>query len=142
LHLPLCLRASLSYHVLKSQHSLQCFGTNIVYYYWNLQFLNSAILFLSKLSFSYPKHRWPLSILAILFMLFGFITQKHLLNSCAFQYFNFVCTWWRLFQKSVLRFKCDIYLLIYQFFFGSGLSLIVSISSGVSIGPGEILRIK
>ena len=41
-------------------------------------------------------------------MPFGFIVPKTL-NYLAFQSFNFERTWWRLFQKCVVRTKLDIY---------------------------------
>ena len=50
--------------------------------------------------------------LAILFRSFGFIAPKTL-NCLSFQIFDFGHTWWRLFQKRVVRTKCDIYVFIY-----------------------------
>ena len=38
-----------------------------------------------------------------------------LLNCLAFQYFDFECTWWKLFQKRVVRTKFDIYVFIQSF---------------------------
>ena len=43
---------------------------------------------------------------------FGFIAPKTL-NYLAFQSFDFERTWWRLFQKRVVRTKFDIYLFYY-----------------------------
>jgi hypothetical protein len=44
---------------------------------------------------------------AILCMPFGFIAPKTL-NHLAFQCFDFERTWWRLFQKRVVRTECEI----------------------------------
>ena len=44
----------------------------------------------------------------ILFMSFGFIARKNF-NYFAFQFCYFERTWWRLFQKRVVRTKLDIY---------------------------------
>jgi hypothetical protein len=49
--------------------------------------------------------------LAILFIPFGFIAPKTLIY-LAFQSFDFGRTWWRLFQKRVVRTKSDIYVFI------------------------------
>ena len=50
-------------------------------------------------------------MLAILFCPFGFIAPKTL-NYLAFQSFNIERTWWRLFQKRVVRTNFDIYVLV------------------------------
>jgi len=50
-------------------------------------------------------------ILDILFIPFGFIAPKTF-NYLAFQSFDFGRTWWRLFQKRVVRTKFDIYVFI------------------------------
>ena len=63
------------------------------------------------LKFSSLMHRWPWPILAILFRPFGFIAPKTL-NYLAFQSFDLEITWWRLFQKRVMRTKLDIYVFI------------------------------
>jgi len=47
----------------------------------------------------------------IMFRPFGFIGHKAL-NYLAFQSFDFERTWWRLFQKRVVRTKYDIYVFI------------------------------
>ena len=54
---------------------------------------------------------WSWPILAILFRPFGFIDPKTL-NQMAFQSFGFERTWWKLFQKRVVRTKFDIYVFI------------------------------
>ena len=43
--------------------------------------------------------------------IFSFIALKTL-NYLTFQSFDFECTWWRLFQKHVVRIKFDIYVLL------------------------------
>jgi hypothetical protein len=50
-------------------------------------------------------------ILAIVFRPFGLLAPKTL-NYLAFQYFDLSVTWWRLFQKHVVRTKFDIYVLL------------------------------
>jgi hypothetical protein len=44
---------------------------------------------------------------------FDFIASKAL-NYLAFQSFDFELTWWRIFQKRVVRTKFDIYVYIYK----------------------------
>ena len=60
----------------------------------------------------------PQPILDIMFMPFGFIAPQ-ILNYLAFQSFDFVRTWWWLFQKRVVRTKFDIYGCCFFFFFSS-----------------------
>ena len=79
-------------------------------YYWNLQFLNNVII--NKTEVLLPQigdliSRFCLSRLDPLVLLLP-IT----LNYLAFQSFDFQCTWWRLFQKRVMRTKFDIYVFI------------------------------
>jgi hypothetical protein len=50
-------------------------------------------------------------MLAIMFRHFGFIAPKTL-NYLALQSFDFERTWWRLFQKRVMRTKVYIYVYI------------------------------
>jgi hypothetical protein len=59
-------------------------------YYWNLQFLNNIII--NKTKVLLPQ---------------AYVTLAD--YYLAFQSFNFVRTWWRLFQKRVVRTKFDIY---------------------------------
>jgi hypothetical protein len=56
-------------------------------------------------------HKWPYPTLAIMFKPFSFIAPKTL-NDLVFQSFDFENTWWRLFQKHVVRTKLDIYVFI------------------------------
>ena len=49
-----------------------------------------------------------------MFRLFGFIAPKPL-DYLAFQSFGFERTWWRLFQKRIVRTKFDIYVFINTF---------------------------
>ena len=65
---------------------------------WCWATINHVFLLHCKLQF----------ILIILFRPFGFITHKTL-NYLAFQSLDFERTWWRLFQKRVVRAKLDIY---------------------------------
>ena len=51
------------------------------------------------------------SIVAIMFNPFGFIAPKTL-SYMTFQSFDFELTWWRFFQKGVVRTKCDFYVFI------------------------------
>ena len=64
-----------------------------------------------KLKLFSLMHRWPLLILAIMCMPFGFIALKTL-NYLAFQSFDIDHILWRLFQKRVVRTKFDIYVFI------------------------------
>jgi hypothetical protein len=56
-------------------------------------------------------------MLATLFRPFGFIALKTL-NYLAFHSFDFEHTWWRLFQKPVVRITFDIYFIITPGFSG------------------------
>jgi hypothetical protein len=55
------------------------------------------------------RHRWLQLVFASLFMSFGVIAPKTL-NYLAFQFFDFERTWWRLFQKRIVRTKFDIFI--------------------------------
>jgi hypothetical protein len=67
---------------------------------------------LSKLRFSSLWHRWPYSILAMLFRCFGFYCSQELLNCLSFQTLDFERTWWRSFQKCGMCTQFDIYVFI------------------------------
>ena len=54
-------------------------------------------------------------MLAVLFRSFGFIALKTLIYM-SFQSSDFERTWWRLFQKRVVRTKFDIYVFITKHF--------------------------
>ena len=90
------------------------------FFYPNLQFLNYIIIIKSKVILPLAAYFWlycicPLVFLLLkTFILFGF-----------FNYFDFECTWWRLFQKCVVRTKFDIY--IVHFYHISSLSLSINI---------------
>ena len=58
---------------------------------------------------SWRKHALTL---AFLLRSFGFPAPKRLLSYLAFQSFDFEGTWWRLFQKRVVRTKLDIYVFV------------------------------
>jgi hypothetical protein len=64
-------------------------------YYWNFQFLNNVII--NKTKVLLPQ---------------AYVTLAD--YYLAFQSFDVVRTWWRLFQKSVMRTKFDIYVFIIQ----------------------------
>jgi hypothetical protein len=64
-------------------------------YYWKLQFLNNVII--NKTKVLLPQ---------------AYVTLAD--YYLAFQSFDFVRTWWRLFQKRVVRTKFDIYVFIIQ----------------------------
>ena len=64
-------------------------------YYWNLQFLNNIIIYKTKV---------------LLPQAYVTLADYYL----AFQSFDFDRTWWRLFQKRVVRTKFDIYVFIIQ----------------------------
>ena len=64
-------------------------------YYWNLQFLNNVIINKTKVLF--PE-------------VYVTLAEYYL----AFQSFDCVRTWWRLFQKRVVRTNFDIYVFIIQ----------------------------
>jgi hypothetical protein len=69
-------------------------------YYWKLQFLNNVIINKTKV----------------------LLPQAHVTLAdyyLAFQSFDFVRTWWRLFQKRVVGTKFDIYVLIIQIYLQS-----------------------
>ena len=69
-------------------------------YYWKLQFLNNVIINKTKV----------------------LLPQAHVTLAdyyWAFQSFDFVRTWWRLFQKRVVGTKFDIYVLIIQIYLQS-----------------------
>ena len=106
-------------------------------YYWNLQLLNNVIsnknkVLLPRVYVTLDGCDYPIyalwfycsQILSIPYMPFGFIAPScwlsHLfgfiaptiLNYLAFQSFDFEHTWWRLFQKRVVRTRFDIYVFI------------------------------
>ena len=64
-------------------------------YYWNLQFLNNVSINKTKV---------------LLLQAYVTLADYYL----AFQSFDFDRTWWRLFQKRVVRTKFDIYVFIIQ----------------------------
>ena len=64
-------------------------------YYWNLQFLNNVSINKTKV---------------LLLQSYVTLADYYL----AFQSFDFDRTWWRLFQKRVVRTKFDIYVFIIQ----------------------------
>ena len=82
--------------------------------YFNLQFLSNVII--NKTRVLSLRHTWPQQILAILFRPFGLLHPN-------FKLFDFPIfferTWWRLFQKRVVRTKFDIYVLLNVFFINS-----------------------
>jgi len=67
--------------------------------------INFQIIYFSSLLTMNRRYE---DILSILFSPFGFIAPKTL-NYLAFPSFDFERTWWRLFQKRVVRTKFDIY---------------------------------
>ena len=75
-------------------------------YYWNLQFLNNIIIKKTKV---------------LLPQAYVTLTDYYL----AFQSFYFERTWWRLFQKLVVRTKFDIYVFMIQTYIQRPLTLLV-----------------
>jgi hypothetical protein len=58
---------------------------------------------------------YDVCLLHNVFMPFGFIAGKYF-NYMTFQSFDFEDTWWRIFQKRVMRTKFDIYVFIFIYF--------------------------
>jgi hypothetical protein len=75
--------------------------TNGFIYFWNLQFLNNVIINKTKVLL-------PQGLIIFWLSCLGFIAPKTL-NYLVFQSFDFEHTWWRLFQKRVVRTNFDIY---------------------------------
>jgi hypothetical protein len=73
-------------------------------YYWNLQFLNNVIINKTKVLLPDLSRFWLSCLVPLVY--------PKTLNYLAFQYFDFECTWWRFFQKRVVRTKFDIYAFI------------------------------
>ena len=75
-------------------------------YYWNLHFLNYIIIFI------WSKLKWYWPIWDILYNALLFSCSQRILNYLALQSFDIqrTCTWWMLFQKSVVDTKLDIYI--------------------------------
>jgi hypothetical protein len=86
----------------------------LVDYYWNLQFLINVTINKTKVllpqSYIGDLSWFWLSFLALWF----YCSQNFKLFGFPFQSFDFERTWWRLFQKRVVRTKLDIYGFIWR----------------------------
>ena len=94
----------------------QCFGmhSHSLLDIFISEIYSSYIMWLLiKQRFSSLRHGWPLPILAILFRYIGFIVPR---NIKLFGFPILSVTWWRLFQKRIVRTKFDIYVCIQEIF--------------------------
>jgi hypothetical protein len=76
-----------------------------------------------------------------MFKPFGFIAPKSL-NDLAFQSFDFENTWWRLFQKHVVRTKLDIYVFIEPRLSDGLLTILIKLDSYSMYGTYDWCEIK